>query len=600
MQTAPANWDTIFNATHKTEYKFNIDGVDYMSDHLQGNPKITKPLLDKPAVGRVCSTTIDVVIRPIAGVVIPKAARVYCYCRLISQDGQSTTDWVSQGSYYVSSRSGKSNITLSMRDDMVKAGQTYFDKTPIVNWPCSQQLVVDDIATLMGVEIDPRTSIRAGSSYRINYMDTGTLISEVLSAIAASNGGNWIMTEEGKLRLVKLASPKGVADQVIGANHGGYTDEGIDITISRVTMTDSGDNVFTAGTDTGFELTARNPFADQTVVDNLITSLAGVVYCPHRVDKARISPLLELGDTISVQKNDGTTILAVFDSAVIACNIAYSATVEAKAANDAEEEFPFQTSQELQSARSVRTDRTYYGTSLNKGSGLVIRRLQGDTEQARVTFNADEMAFYQGNEQVLFFDAAERQWRLSAAMDVQVENADGSYSNLNVLSQGLSAEIKDVNGRTLTVETTINGVTVTDPQTGQTLINGGSIYTDNLYLSRLFERNGGTDSYVEMLDNGLNFVLGQTESIGIGYYSAEVPLPYLVLGAGSTPKADDVGMVKKYPTGVWVGDSADRYKDEITNGTGIFINTVTRKIYKYNRGTGAELADTSQVIAVFG
>lgn len=599
MQHAPTNWAALFSAAHKTEFKLVINGVDYLSDHLQGDPKITKPLLDKPAIGRVCSTTMSVVIRPIDGVTIPKAARARCYCRLVSPDGLTVTDWMPQGAFFISSRSGKTNITLSLRDDMIKAGQTYFDKTSITNWPCAQDTVVEDIASIMGVEIDTRTSLKVGSSYRVNYLDTDTLISEVLADIAASNGGNWIMTEAGKLRLVKLASPGVTPSQAIGKAHSGYTDAGVDVTVTRITMTDSADNIFTAGDDTGLELTVTNPFADQTVVDDLLLALNGVVYHPHRIDKARLNPLLELGDTISVQKNDGTLVSAVFDSAVISCNVGYTASVEAKAAQDAEDEFPYQTAQELKAARSVRTDRTYYGTSLNKGSGLVIRRMQGDQEQAHVTFNADEMAFYQGNTQVLYFDAVARQWKMSAAMDVQVQNADGSYSNLNVLSQGLTAEIKDVNGRTLKVETTVDGLTITDEH-GNTLINGGSIYTDNLYLSRLFAREGGTDSYVEMLENGLNFILGRTESIGIGYYSADVPLPYMVLGAGSTPATSNVGMVKKYTDGIWVGDSADRYTDTITNGTGIFVNTNTRKIYKYNRGIGVEFADTSNVIAVFG
>jgi hypothetical protein len=59
-------------------------------------------------------------------------------------------------------------------------------------------------------------------------------------------------------------------------------------------------------------------------------------------------------------------------------------------------------------------------------------------------------------------------------------------------------------------------------------------------------------------------------------------------------------MIKRYPNGIWIGDSADREESEITHGTGLFVNTTTHKIYKYFNGTSAELADTSNVVAVFG
>ncbi len=597
MQTVPANWAALFNSAHKTEYKFIINDIEYLGTNLQGDPKITKALLDKPAIGRVCSATVSVVVRPKDNIEIPKAARVSCFCRLVSPDGQTVTSWIPQGNYFISSRSGKTNLTLNLRDDMVKAGQTYFDKSQITDWPAGQDAVVEDIARIMGVEIDSRTQLRVGSSYRVNYLDTNTLISEILSAIAASNGGSWVMTENGKLRLVPLASPASAASQVLAKRHSGYTDEGIDAFISRITMTDNGDTTYTAGDDTGIELTINNPFADQTVVDNLINQLYGVVYRPHRIEKAMLNPLLELGDTISVQKGDGNTALVPIYSAVISCNTGYVATVEGKAAQDSEEEFPYKTPQELQAAHSVRTDRTYYGTSLNKGSGLVIRRIKGDQEEARVTFNADEMAFYQGSKQVLFFDAENQTWKMSAEMEVMVENADGSTSELNVLARGWTSQIRDVNGRTLKMEATVNGLTITTEQ-GETLIDGGSIYTDDLHLSQLFSKTG-VDSYIEMLDNGLNFVLGRAETIGIGYHSADRPLPYMILGAGTSSSAN-VGMVKRYANGLWIGDSVDRYSDTIQNGTGFFVNTTTQKLYKYVRGYGAELADTSNVVAVFG
>lgn len=588
MRISPTNWDVLFADTHTAEYRLVINGVSYYSENMQSVPVITKPLLEKPTIGRVCSATLTVAIRPIENVTIPKAARVLAYSRLVSKDGETSTDWVLIGKFNVSSRSGAKIINLNCRDDMILAGQTYLDKSSLTGWPVQQSIVVNDIARIMGVELDDRTIIHTGTNYRASTPDTDALISEVLGFIAVCNGGNWIITDEGKLRLIPFASPSATSQQALDTSHGGYTETGIDTIVSRVTLTDREDETYTAGNDTGYEITAYSPYANQAVADDLLTALAGVIYRPYRIDLARINPLLELGDTISATDSDGNTFNVILNSVTVSCNIGYVATLESAAEDNAEEEIPYQTAQELQSARSVRADRSYYGASLNRGEGLVIRKLQGDTETAKVVFNADEMAFYQGSRQILYFDAESGHWKMSGSIEIETLNS----SNITTIS--------DINGRTLTIEETVDGITVTDPLTGQTLIDGGSIETDNLYLNRLFPRSGGTDSYVEMQDNGLNFILGQSETIGIGYYSSSVPLPYMVFGAGSSPKKDGLGMIKKYANGIWIGDTVDRDKDEITKGTGLFVDTNSRKIYKYYNGISAELADTSNVVAVFG
>lgn len=593
MRVAPTGWTSLFAGVHVTEYKLVIGSTTYYAENILSNPIISRPLLEKPTIGRVCSATMTVTVRPIANTTIPKAAAISVYCRLASKDGQTTTSWLLIGKFYISSRTGSDRLVLKCRDDMIKAGQTYLDKaSSSLHWPVQQLAVVQDIARIMGVALDDRTVIHQGTDYRMDSPNTEALISEVLADIGVCNGGNWVITEEGKLRLVPLASPSNTIQQALGQTHSGLTDTGLDVVISRVTLTDSEDEAITAGTDTGYEITAYSPYANQNVVNALLTALSGVIYRPYRLEVARINPLLEIGDTISAAKRDGTVVSMIYNTASITCNLSYSATLETKAEDDGEEEIPYQTAAELQQARSIRADRTYYGASLNRGSGLLVRKIRGDTEIAKAIFNADEMGFWQGEDAVFYFDAQERKWKLNGS--IEVETQDGVNTTT----------ITDMNGRMLTIEETVDGITITDPITGTTLIDGGSIVTDDLYLQRLFSRDSHgsvvTDSYVEMMENGLNFILGQSETIGIGYYSAERPQPYIIFGAGSSPTTSTLGMIKRYPNGIWIGDSADREESEITHGTGLFVNTTTRKIYKYFNGTSAELADTSNVVAVFG
>ena len=71
MQNLPTNWAELFEAPHRTEYKLVINGIEYDSTHLQGNPVLTKPLLEKPTIGRVCSATLSATVIPYEDTPIP-------------------------------------------------------------------------------------------------------------------------------------------------------------------------------------------------------------------------------------------------------------------------------------------------------------------------------------------------------------------------------------------------------------------------------------------------------------------------------------------------------------------------------------------------
>ena len=143
------------------------------------------------------------------------------------------------------------------------------------------------------------------------------------------------------------------------------------------------------------------------------------------------------------------------------------------------------------------------------------------------------------------------------------------------------------------IKQTIDGFTVISP-TGETLIDGGMIVTDDIQLHRLIA-NGSPNSYVEMLTNGLNFVLGNANTIGIGYASAEIPLPYIIFGEGASPQSDQSGMIKFYDGGLWLGDSADRHSETIQSGTGLFVDVPNDKIYLYTNGERAEVSNQTNV-----
>jgi hypothetical protein len=436
MQTRPENWAAIFAAPHRTEYKAQIAGVEYGSDRIMAAPVITKPLLEKPTIGRVCSATLSIQIRPYDDTTIPKAARVHLYSRLVSATGD-TTDWIPQGKYYVSSRSGKTTVTLTCRDDMLKGGVTYIDKSKL-DWPATQIDIVNEIVDLMGVELDERTSLMDGAGYIVSTINGDMLMTEVLGLIGACNGGNWVMSETGKLRLIPLSSPAAVPVQELAQAYNGYTDIGDKITISRVTMKDSSDQEYTAGDDSGAELYVECAYANLAVVAALGNStngiLYGVIYQPFSVEKIYLDPACELGDTITVNSRLGTVIPVVLNSISASCNVGFTCQASALTDAETEDEYPYQTAQELADSRSVKTNKSYYGNTINRDYGFRSMLDNGAYGQ----FNADGIEFVdEQGKRCLYYDMDAKTFVIDATL-----GANAIFTNSLYAEQGDVSELR--------------------------------------------------------------------------------------------------------------------------------------------------------------
>lgn len=86
----------------------------------------------------------------------------------------------------------------------------------------------------------------------------------------------------------------------IGNDITGFEDNGITKPISRVTLMVDSENAYTAGDDTGMELTATCIHATQAMVDSLLASFKGKTYQMYSADDANLDPAAELGDGVTV------------------------------------------------------------------------------------------------------------------------------------------------------------------------------------------------------------------------------------------------------------------------------------------------------------
>ena len=466
MQTRPQHWQELLNSNYKVEWRYIINSVEYTASYIQGTPTIEKPLMLEPVIGRCCTGTFTITVRKIPGVTIPKAAQVLVSCRLSSLDGQTITDWVKQGNYWIIHRSGKGDLlTLTCRDNMILAGRTYADKTLIANWPAPMADVVTEIASLMGTTVDPRSALLSGGIYVCDYPNEDMLMSEVLSMIAASQGGNFIITEAGKLRFIRFpdtCDPVTDLKQAFTSYTPYYTGSQ---TISRITLTDDADNQYTVGDDTGLELTCECFYAKQAMLNALasgfklkngtlyindntwtivngslkipdysgatddnncfnitgIESIIGRSFYPFRIDGAHFDPLVELGDTFTATYR-GQQLILIANTITVRCSIFYACSIENGVEQNDEEEVPYVSPTDLKASRYISAAYSYYGNRLNRREGFVSEYIENEQVVARLIANSNLIALQRRHnnqwESVLYFDAVTQQYKFTGTIDI--------------------------------------------------------------------------------------------------------------------------------------------------------------------------------------
>lgn len=203
MQTTSELYKTLLrNPNHEKEIKLNISGVEYGMDSII-SCSTSGGIFSAPGIGNCTSRQIDLEVFPSG--TIPRQAKIQVFVRLVY--GEQASEWIPKGVFFISTRKRNKltgTLTITGYDAMLKAEQTWLTSDyDAENWPMTQSDAVSDIAGRIGVEVDSRTVL--SEEYPVEYPvgENGDLtMREVLSGIAVSNAGNWIITDAGKLRLV--------------------------------------------------------------------------------------------------------------------------------------------------------------------------------------------------------------------------------------------------------------------------------------------------------------------------------------------------------------------------------------------------------------
>ena len=206
MQTTSALYQTILaDANHWFETQLVIDGVGTFSEtDLFSITTRLEMFHGSPTIGSAVAGEIEVtMLKP--SVDIPTMAVLRPKVRVCNALQQS--EWLPQGVYYIDTRETTKNgngldvLTIHGYDAMLKAEQDFVSTT--ITGDSVDTDMVDAIAAIMGVSVDSRTYSIMTAAYTVP-LPTGYSCREVLGYIASMYVGAFIMTDEGKLRLVSI------------------------------------------------------------------------------------------------------------------------------------------------------------------------------------------------------------------------------------------------------------------------------------------------------------------------------------------------------------------------------------------------------------
>lgn len=120
----------------------------------------------------------------------------------------------------------------------------------------------------------------------------------------------------------------------LGANAASFERKGESQAINKITLVVDEENFYSAGDDTGYELTADCPWATQAMADALLTAMRGRTITAYAAGSALLDISAELGDGITVNG-----VYSEIGKVDITCDLMDTADVSSDVAGDVEQEY---------------------------------------------------------------------------------------------------------------------------------------------------------------------------------------------------------------------------------------------------------------------
>ena len=220
---------------YRTPSSFNT----YNADTIVSATTRAAMLDSKLTIGNCIAKELNLVLRNLSGLqtIIPRMAQIRMQFRL--NDGATQSEWLPKGTFFIDTRDESYGGVLAIDafDPMLKAEQSFTRPGEQGQWPRSDITIVNLIASRIGVTVDARTTAIITNNYQIpypGYGDGAYTCRELLGYIGTMYGGNWIITDENKLRLIILGDiPAGDTNLLVDQVGDYITIGGYRIIVSR-------------------------------------------------------------------------------------------------------------------------------------------------------------------------------------------------------------------------------------------------------------------------------------------------------------------------------------------------------------------------------
>ena len=194
--------DIIADKRHRKDVKILVDGVEHPMGNIRGL-KTYGSLFKTVGIGNVIAREIDMSFIPANE--IPRTAEIRPYIRV--RLGDQVSELIPKGVFYIDTRKKDDStgvLTIHGYDAiLLHGGEVYLAEGDVGTWPRAADVVVNDLTARFGVELDERTVI--DPDILVSFPNDWTC-RELLGYIGTAHGGNWTITDAGKLRLVPLWS----------------------------------------------------------------------------------------------------------------------------------------------------------------------------------------------------------------------------------------------------------------------------------------------------------------------------------------------------------------------------------------------------------
>ena len=302
MQETSELWKSMFGKRGtRVEYKWLIAGTEYTEDEEESH-SISPSLFSTFGIGNATICRLDL---KIFAETVPAGAKIERFCRLVNADTGEESEWIPKGIFWAKHRHLDDDLWELEAYDAMRKADTEWTPDQALEFPMTMPYAVAVFCELMGVELDERTELNP--TYTIDYPANGYTIRNELAYIAAAHGGNWIITFDGKLRLVPLKQ-ESVIQHTVGDDLLDMRDAGQFAPVSKVVFMLDSTSCYEAGDATGMELAAECPFATERMATAVLGVVQGYVYQAYEAEGVNIDPAYELGDVIEV---DGLTSIIV-------------------------------------------------------------------------------------------------------------------------------------------------------------------------------------------------------------------------------------------------------------------------------------------------